>query len=112
MSLFDYLLQICHHYQHICRKDSQNAKQTKYLLPKNPTLFILHLFEEEIFERVERRPAGKTIINVLIIRIRFEPEFITVRKEDQAKEQKDENESERRLSRYHLTTKDMSMNKK
>jgi hypothetical protein len=49
--------------------------------------------EEEFPEWVDRWLPGKAIVNVLIIGIGLEPEFIGVSKEQKAEEKKDQNES-------------------
>jgi len=44
-------------------------------------MFVFHSLEEELPERIDGRLTGKAIINVLIVRVRLEPEFIRVAKE-------------------------------
>ena len=63
-------------------------------MPKNPTLLVFHPLEEEIPEGIWGALAGKAIIQFLIILLRFEPEFIRVRKEHQAEEQEEDDKSE------------------
>ncbi len=69
----------------------------KTLLPKHPVLPIFHPLEKKLPEWIERRLAGKAIINVLIILVRFEPKLIGIGKKYQAKEQEDEDKSEGRM---------------
>ena len=61
---------------------------------------VLHPLEEEILEGVERGFAGKAIINILVILVCFEPEFVRVRKEQQAEEQEDDDKSEGGLGHF------------
>ena len=63
-------------------------------MPENPTPLVFEPLEKEILERVGCLLIGKAIIKVLIIRLRFEPEFVRVRKEQSAKEQEDKDEAE------------------
>jgi hypothetical protein len=86
-------LYVCHHHQNICRDDGDQPEQAKALLPEFPELSIFHALEEKLPEWVDRRLAGKAIINVLVILIRFEPELIRVAKEQQAEKQKDEDKT-------------------
>ena len=72
-------------------------------MPEYPSLFVLHSLEEEFSERIERRLAVQAIINVLIVLIRFEPEFVGIRKKKQTEEQEDEDKSERGTSNQHST---------
>jgi hypothetical protein len=94
-SIWLHARQICHHHQHIHYKDSHNPEQAENLLPKEPALLVLHPFEKEISKWVDGRLARKAIINGLVILVRFEPEFVRVRKEQQAEEQKQDDEAER-----------------
>ena len=96
------LLDKRHHHQHICRKDCGNTNQTEYLLPENPSLLVLHPFEKEISKGVNGGFSSKAIINGLVVFVRFEPEFVRVRKEQQAEKEKDEDEAERRLHKSFL----------
>ena len=70
-------------------------------MPEDPTLLIFHPLEEAFLEGIERRLAGQAIINVLVVRVRFEPEFVGVRKEQQAEEQEDDDKSKGRLGCNH-----------
>jgi hypothetical protein len=71
-------------------------------LPQHPALLVFHPFEEEFSEGVYRRFTGEAIINVLVIRIRFEPEFVGVEKEQQAEKQENDDKSERWLVHFRL----------
>ena len=66
-------------------------------MPKKPTLFVLNPLEEEIPEWVDGRLTCKAIINGLVVLVRFEPELVRVRKEQQAEEQEEDDKSERGL---------------
>jgi hypothetical protein len=56
-------------------------------LPEYPALFIFHPLAEEILHGDERRLARKAIINVLIVLVGFEPQFVGVGNEYKAEEQ-------------------------
>ena len=99
------LAKISHHHQHICHQHRHDPQQTKHLLPEHPTLPILHALEEEILEGIERRLSRETIINVLVILVRFEPEFVGIGEEQQAEEQENDDKSERGLGHF-ITTKE------
>jgi hypothetical protein len=62
-------------------------------LPEHPAIFVLHPLQKKLPKRINRWLPGKAIINVLIIGIGLEPEFISVAQEQQAEKKKDENES-------------------
>jgi len=98
----DGLFDVCHNHQNIRRDNSNQPKQAEYLLPEHPPVFVFHPLEEEFPERVERRLMGEAIINVLVVCVRFEPESVSVGKEQQAEEQKDENKSKRGFIQDHL----------
>jgi hypothetical protein len=55
-------------------------------LPEHPAFLVFHPLEEEYPERINGRFPGKAIINVLVIGICPEPEFIRITKEQEAKE--------------------------
>jgi hypothetical protein len=79
----DALLKVRDHPQHVCRDDGDPPEQAEALLPELPVLLILHLLQKELPERIDRRLAGKAIINVPVILVRFEPELIGVPEEEQ-----------------------------
>ena len=62
-------------------RSRQHSYHTKNFLPKYPTFLILHQLEKEFSKRIYRRLSSETIINVLVILIRFEPELVGVGKE-------------------------------
>ena len=62
-------------------------------MPEYPTLLVFHPLEEEILEGVGSPLIGEAIINVLVVCVRFEPEFVRVRKEQQAEEKEEEDKS-------------------
>ena len=64
-------------------------------MPELPARSIFHALKEKLAERIDRRFTRQAIINVPVILVRFEPEFIRVTKEQQAEEQKDKDKSER-----------------
>jgi hypothetical protein len=78
----DGLLEVRHHYQHICRDDGDQSKQTETLLPEFPAFSILHALEKKTPEWIDRRLTSQAIINVLVILVRFEPEFVRIAKEE------------------------------
>jgi hypothetical protein len=90
----DGLLQVGYDNYGICSNDCHNSRQTEYLLPKQPVILVLHPLEKKLPERIDRGFPRKAIINVLVILIGFEPEFIGIGKEQQAKKQKDQDKSE------------------
>ena len=106
----DGLFYICHHHQNVCAENCQNSKHAKDFLPKYPTFLILHSLEKEPPKRIYRRLMGKAIINVLVILIRFEPEFVRVGKEQQTENKEEDNEADRDLGEIsHLTAIVMSL---
>ncbi len=60
-------------------------------------MLVFHSLEEEFPERIDRWLARKAIINGLVIFVRFEPEFIGVREEDQTENEEEDDEAKRRL---------------
>jgi hypothetical protein len=66
-------------------------------LPEYPILPVFHSLEEKFSEWIERRFTGQAIINVLVVRICFKPEFIGIVNENPAKHEKSENESKGRF---------------
>jgi hypothetical protein len=72
---------ISHYDQNVRDQYSDKSEKAENLLPEDPAPFVLHPFEEEIPERIERRLACKAIINGLVIFVRFEPQFIGVGEE-------------------------------
>ena len=97
-------LDICHNHQNIRREDCQNAEQAENLLPENPSLFVFEPLEEEILEGVGSPLIGEAIIKVLVVRVRFEPEFIRVREEQSAEEEEDDDKSDGWVGVYHFFT--------
>ena len=93
-TLNDGSVEVCYDYQSICHKDCQSSEYAENLLPEHPALLVLHPLEKEIPERIDRRLAGKAIINGLVIFVCFEPEFVSVGKEDQAEEQEEDDKAE------------------
>ena len=69
-------------------------------MPEYPILLILHSLQKKLAEWIERRLAGKAIINVLIVLVCFEPEFIGVVKEYPAKKEKSEKEDQGRFVQF------------
>ena len=59
-------------------------------------MLVLHPLQEELPEWIDRWLAAKAIINVLIICIGPEPQFVAVAKEQQAEQKKEDDESEGR----------------
>ena len=55
------------------------------------------LSEKEIFEWIKRGRAGEAVVNILIIRVRFEPQFVGVREEQPAEKEENEHKSEGRF---------------
>jgi hypothetical protein len=55
-------------------------------LPEHPALLVLHPLKEKIPERIDGRLTTKAIINVLVIGICPEPEFICITEEQEAEE--------------------------
>src|SRR6266498_474254 len=94
------LLQIRHYHQSICSKNGQNPQYTERFLPEHPTPFVFHPLEKEFLEWIERRLGGETIINILVVFICLEPQPVGIREEYQAKEQEDDDKTERRLSNH------------
>lgn len=72
---------ISHHHQHIRHKDCRNAEQAENLLPENPALFVFKPLEEEVFERIGSPLISEAVVKVLVVRVRFEPEFVRIREE-------------------------------
>lgn len=87
--------------QNIGCQNCQNSNSTEYPLPEHPALFILHPFEKELPEGIDRGLPGETIINVLIILVCFEPKSIGVRKKQQAKEQEYNNKTKEGMEEVH-----------
>ncbi|HEX6270014.1 MAG TPA: hypothetical protein VFZ43_07255 [Anaerolineales bacterium] len=83
--------------QNIGYDDSNQSDHAKDLLPNFPSDPVLHSFEEEFSKWIERRAAGKAIVNVLVILIRLEPESVRVVKEYSAKQEKRKNKGEWKL---------------
>jgi len=61
-------------------------------------LLVFQPLEEEILEGIGSPLVGKAIIKVLIVRVRFEPEFVRVGEEQSTEEEEEENEVEGGLS--------------
>jgi hypothetical protein len=83
-----------HNHQNIRYKDSQNTEQAENLLPEKPTLFVFEPLEEEILEGIGGPLIGEAIIKVLVVRVRFEPEFVRVGEEQSAEEDEDDDKAE------------------
>ena len=71
----------CPNYQNVRTEDCQNSEQAKNLLLHFPAFAVFQPLEEEVLEGVQGRLSGKTIINGLVVFVRFEPEFVGVGKE-------------------------------
>jgi hypothetical protein len=69
-------------------------------LPEHPSLLIFHPLEKEFSQWIYRWFAGKAIINILVVHVCLEPEFIGIVKEYPAKKEKSESESEGRLIQF------------
>ncbi len=65
-------------YQNIRRKNRQNSKQAENLLPENPTLLVFEPLKEEILEGIRCSFVREAIVKVLVVLVRFEPEFVGV----------------------------------
>ena len=85
---------ICHHNHHICYNNRHKPNQAKNLLLRFPALSILQSPQKEILERIGR--ACEAIINILIVRVRFEPQFVGIREEQQTENEEDEHKSKGR----------------
>jgi hypothetical protein len=72
-------------------------------LPEYPALFIFHPFDEEIPHGDERRLTGKAIINVLVILVGLEPQFVGVGDEYKAEEQEEKDKTKGRLAKIDHT---------
>ena len=83
-----------HHYQNVCDDDSDQSQYAEYLLPEYPSLLVFHSVEKKLPKWIERRLADKAIINVLVISVRLEPEFIGIVQEYHAKKEKSEDKRE------------------
>jgi hypothetical protein len=55
-------------------------------LPQHPAILVFHSVQKESPEWIDRRFTGEAIINVLVIFVGFEPEFVRIAKEQQAEE--------------------------
>ena len=62
-------------------------------MPEKPSLLVLQPLEKEVLEGVGCSFICKTVIKILIILIRFEPEFVRVREEESTEEEEDEDEA-------------------
>jgi hypothetical protein len=88
------LPKVSHHNQNICANNSHKPNRAENLLLHFPAFAVFQPLEEEILEWVRGFLVGEAVVNVMIIRVRFEPQFVGIGKEQQAKEQEDEDKSE------------------
>jgi hypothetical protein len=95
-------LYVRHYHQNIDCEYGDEPKQAEALLPELPAASILNPLEKKLFEGVDGRLAGKAIINVLVILVRFEPEFVGIAKEKQTAEQKNKDKSKGGLASWHF----------
>jgi len=71
-----------HNHKNICNKHRRQSNCAENLLSEHPLLLVLQSFEEKIPEWIGRGWIGETLVNLLVIRVRFEPEFVRVQEED------------------------------
>ncbi len=85
---------ISHHYQYIRADYCHKTEQTENLLLHFPSFAVFQPFQKEILEWVRGFLVGQAVVNVLIICVSFEPQFISVGEEDQAEKEEYEYKSE------------------
>lgn len=87
----------CHHHQNIRANHCHKSDHAKNLLLRFPALAVLQPFQKEILERIRRFLVGEAVVDVLIVRVRFEPQLEGVREEYQTEEEENEYKSKGRF---------------
>ena len=72
---------ISHNHQNIRANHCHKSNQAENLLLHFPAFSIFQPFQKEILEWVRGFLVGQAVVNVLVIRVRFEPQFVGVREE-------------------------------
>jgi hypothetical protein len=67
-----------YNYQHVRANHCHKSYRAKNFLLHFPALAVFQPFQKEILEWVRGFLVGEAVVNIFVIRVRFEPELVSV----------------------------------